>query len=49
MLTAAVFMGFIYLILNDLADNINNKPYTFEVKDRYLSPEEHRNTVVNLG
>ena len=44
-----MFVGFIYFILSDLSDNINNLPYTFEVKDKYLSPEEHANTVVNFG
>ena len=47
--TTIVFVGFIYFILSDLSDNINNLPYTFEVKSKYLSPEEHRNTVVNFG
>ena len=41
-MTSIVFVGFIYLILSDLSDNINNKPYTFDVKDKYMSPEEHR-------
>ena len=49
LMTALVFIGFIYLILYDLQDNINNKPYTFEVRDKYMSPEEHKATVVNLG
>ena len=47
--TTVVFVGFIYFILSDLSNNINNLPYTFEVKTKYLSPEEHRNTVVNFG
>ena len=47
-LTTVVFVGFIYLILNDLSDNINNKPYTFDVKDKYMSPKELRSTVINL-
>ena len=48
-MTAVVFIGFIYLIISDLSDNINNKPYTFDVRDKYVSPEELRNTVVNFG
>ena len=44
-----VFIGFIYLILSDMTDNINNKPYTLEVKDKYLSPEEHEAAGVNMG
>ena len=47
--TMIVFVGFIYLILSDLSDNINNLPYTFEVRDKYLSPEEQRATAINLG
>ena len=47
--TMMVFVGFIYLILNDLSNNINNLPYTFEVRDKYLSPKEQRERVVNLG
>ena len=49
LVTALVFTGFIYLIVYDLQENINNKPYTFEVRDKFMSPEEHKATVVNLG
>ena len=48
-LTAIVFVGFVYLIVYDLQYNINNKPYTFEVRDRFMSPEEQKATVINLG
>ena len=37
-MTSILFMGFIYLIISDLYDNINKKPYTFEVRDKYMSP-----------
>jgi len=33
----------------DLSYNISNKPYTFEIRDRFMSPEEHMNTKLNLG
>ena len=49
LVTATVFIGFVFLILSDLIDNINNKPYTFTVRDRYMSPKEHTATKVNLG
>lgn len=49
LVTALVFTGFIYLIVYDLQENINNKPYTFEVRDKFMSPEEHMATKVNLG
>ena len=40
-MTAVVFIGFIYLVMSDLTENIRNKPYTFEVRDKFMSPEEH--------
>ena len=48
-MTAVVFVGFIYLLVYDVQENIRNKPYTFEVRDKYLSPKEHNAAVVNLG
>ena len=48
-LTAVVFIGFTYLLLSDLSYNISNKPYTFEVREKIMSPEEHMATKVNLG
>ena len=48
-ITAVVFIGFTYLLLSDLSYNISNKPYTFEVREKFMSPEEHMATEVNLG
>ncbi len=48
-ITAIVFVGFSALIVYDLSYNISNKPYTFEIRDRFMSPEEHMNTKLNLG
>ena len=48
-LTAFVFTGFISLLIYDLWDNIENKPYTFNVQDKYMTPEEHRATTLNLA
>ena len=48
-MTAVVFIGFIYLLVYDVQENIRNRPYTFDVRDKYLSPEKHRDSVVNLG
>ena len=47
--TAFVFVGFIYLIVYDLSENIRNKPYTFEVRDKFMSPEQQKAAVVNIG
>ena len=48
-ITTFVFVGFIFLLVYDLQENINNLPYTFEVRDKYMSPREHKARVVNLG
>ena len=48
-MTAIVFIGFIALLVYDLSYNISNKPYTFEVRDKFMSPEEHMATNINLG
>ena len=41
LMTSIVFAGFIFLIMSDLTDNINNKPYKFDIRDKFMSPEEH--------
>ena len=48
-MTSLVFVGFIYLIVYDLQSNISKKPYTFEVRDKYMSPEEHLAERVEVG
>ena len=49
LVTAVVFVGLIYLIISDLQENINNKPYAFKVQDKYMTPEEHIATRLNLA
>ena len=39
-MTAFVLVGFIGILVYDLTENIRNKPYTFEVRDKFMSPEE---------
>ena len=39
-MTVSIFMGFGYLLINDIQYNINEKPFTFEVKDKFMSSEE---------
>ena len=36
-ITVAVFLGFGYLLLSDITTNMNDKPYTFTVKDKLMS------------
>ena len=40
LMTVGVFMGFGYLLLNDFSYNVNQKPFTFEVKDKFMSADE---------
>ena len=40
LMTAVVLVGFISVLVYDLTENIRNKPYTFEVRDKFMSPEE---------
>ena len=49
LLTAFVFAGFVSLLVYDLSVNISNKPYTFEVQDKFLTPEEKLAASLNLG
>ena len=49
LITAIVFIGFTALVIQDLSYNLSNKPYTFEVRDKFMSSEEHMATEVNLG
>ena len=48
-MTIAVFIGFGYLLMNDVSYNHNEKPYTFEVKDKFMSSEEASETVLNMA
>ena len=49
LLTAVVFIGFTTLLVYDITYNISNKPYNFDVRDKFMSPEEHIATKINLG
>ena len=49
LITAVVFVGFTFLLVYDLQYNISNRPYTFEVRDKFMAPEEFRATKVNFG
>ena len=48
-LTAFLFTGFISILLYDLAQNVRNKPYSFIVQDKFMTPEEHVATRVSLA
>ena len=48
-MTAVVLVGFIGILMYDLEENIRNKPYTFSVRDKFMSPEETRNAKVIIG
>ncbi len=48
-MTAVVFIGFTALLVNDLSFNITNKPYSFEVRDKFMSQEEMIETNIDLG
>ena len=37
-MTAFVLVGFIGILIYDLSENIRNKPYTFTVRDKFMSP-----------
>ena len=49
LMTVGVFMGFGYLLINDISYNINEKPFTFEVRDKAMSVDEASDTEVNLA
>ena len=49
LMTTVVFVGFTFLLVYDLTYNISNKPYAFEVRDKFMAPEEFMATKVNLG
>ena len=48
-ITAIVFVGFTFLLVYDFSYNISDKPYTFEVRDKFMAPEEFMATKVNFG
>ena len=48
-MTTVVLVGFIGILVYDLEENIRNKPYTFNVRDKFMSPEETRNAKVIMG
>ena len=39
LLTLFVFVGFVSILVYDLSVNIRDRPYTFEVRDKFLTPE----------
>ena len=47
-MTVAVFFGFGYLLWNDVSTNLNDRLYSFEVRDRLMSAEECGSTEINL-
>ena len=49
LMTVGVFLGFGYLLLNDISYNLNKKPFTFEVKEKYMSAKETAETSLNLA
>ena len=40
LMTVGVFLGFGYLLMNDISYNLREKPFTFEVKEKFMSSEE---------
>ena len=48
-MTLSVFMGFGYLLITDISYNISEKPFTFEVKEKFMSIDETGATVVNFA
>ena len=48
-MTTFVLVGFIGILLYDISENIENKPYAFIVRDKFMSPEETRNAKVIMG
>ena len=47
-MTVAVFIGFGYLLWSDVSINLNDKLYSFEVREKFLSDEECSNTELNF-
>ena len=48
-MTAFVLVGFIGILIYDLSQNIRNKPYTFTVRDKFMSPKETESLKVIIG
>ena len=48
-MTSIVFVGFASLLVYDTTYNISNKPYSLEVRDKFMSSEELMATQVNFG
>ena len=48
-ITTFVLVGFIGVLIYDLTENIRNKPYTFTVRDKFMSPEETQKAKVFIG
>ena len=48
-MTVAVFVGFGYLLWNDIATNLNDKLYTFTVGDKLMSAQQCSDTEINFG
>ena len=48
-MTVAVFVGFGYLLWSDLTINLNDKLYSFTVRDKLMSEEQCSNTTIDFG
>ena len=48
LITIAVFFGFGYLLWNDVSTNLNDRLYSFEVRDKLMSAEECGRTEINF-
>ena len=48
-MTVGVFIGFGYLLLNDISYNLTEKPFTFDVKDKFMSAKDASAMDINLG
>ena len=49
LMTVAVFMGFAYLLLNDIRYNLKEQPFTFEVKEKFRSGDQASKTGFNVA
>ena len=47
-MTVVVFVGFGYLLMSDIQTNLNDKLYTFTVRDKFLTTEQCENTDINF-
>ena len=47
-MTVAVFIGFGYLLLSDITTNLNDKLYSFTVRDKFLTEDEAGTVQINF-